>query len=207
MRETLGTRLRQQREARRITIESIASSTRISGGLFVGLERDDVTGWPGGIYRRSFIRAYAEAIGLDPDAVCREFVEQFPETQPGLTTTPLAIASPLSAHLGEWERMLATPKDRLETAEELLQQARLPNSQSLRWRAVTFDLCGLVFVAVLALALFDRFWGPLAGLALCYALGGTLLLGKSPSLWWLERRAGDSGLAEAATLGQTAPLP
>jgi hypothetical protein len=29
--------------------------------------------------RRSFVRAYAQAIGLDPEAVAREFAEEFPD--------------------------------------------------------------------------------------------------------------------------------
>jgi hypothetical protein len=32
-----------------------------------------------GIFRRSFVRAYAQAIGLDPDAVLKEFLELYPD--------------------------------------------------------------------------------------------------------------------------------
>ena len=35
--------------------------------------------WPSGIFRRAFIRAYAEAIGLDADAVSKEFMERYPD--------------------------------------------------------------------------------------------------------------------------------
>ena len=76
---TLSARLRRERERQGITLESIAASTKISASLFRGLERGDVSRWPSGIFRRSFIRAYATAIGLDPEVVCREFTEQFPE--------------------------------------------------------------------------------------------------------------------------------
>jgi len=50
-------RLRRERERRQIALASIAANTKISAGLFEGLERGDVSRWPGGIYRRSFIRA------------------------------------------------------------------------------------------------------------------------------------------------------
>ena len=43
------------------------------------LERDDVSHWPAGIFRRAFIRAYAHAIGLEPDVVVREFMELHPD--------------------------------------------------------------------------------------------------------------------------------
>lgn len=76
---TFGPRLRQERERRQISLASIAASTKISKSLLEGLERDDVSRWPSGIFRRSFVRAYAEAIGLDADETVREFGERFPD--------------------------------------------------------------------------------------------------------------------------------
>jgi hypothetical protein len=43
------------------------------------LERDDLSHWPEGIFRRAFVRAYAHAIGLEPDIVVREFLEAHPD--------------------------------------------------------------------------------------------------------------------------------
>ncbi|HEY7290616.1 MAG TPA: helix-turn-helix transcriptional regulator [Vicinamibacterales bacterium] len=74
-----GPRLRQERERRHISLQSIAQSTKINRSLLEALERDDVTRWPTGIFRRAFIRSYAEAIGLDGDEIVREFVERFPD--------------------------------------------------------------------------------------------------------------------------------
>ena len=62
-----GARLRMERERRRITLASIAANTKIGLHLLEGLERGQVARWPSGIFRRSFIRVYAEAVGLDPD--------------------------------------------------------------------------------------------------------------------------------------------
>src|SRR5436853_7752541 len=75
----LWVRLRRERERRQIALSSISANTKISASLFAALERGDVSRWPAGIFRRSFIRAYAGAIGLDPDTVAREFLEQFPD--------------------------------------------------------------------------------------------------------------------------------
>ena len=77
--ESLGGRLRYERERRQINLRSIAETTKISVPLLEGLERDDVSRWPSGIFRKSFIRVYAQAIGLDPDPVVREFVERYPD--------------------------------------------------------------------------------------------------------------------------------
>ena len=77
--DSFGSRLRYERERRQIALKSIAESTKISITLLEGLERDDVSRWPSGIFRKSFIRSYAEAVGLKPDVVAREFVERYPD--------------------------------------------------------------------------------------------------------------------------------
>ena len=79
MPESFGDRLRQQREKQQITLVAIAERTKIGLPLLDGLERDDVSRWPGGIFRRAFIRSYAQAIGLEPDLVVREFLELYPD--------------------------------------------------------------------------------------------------------------------------------
>jgi len=79
MPESFGDRLRQRREQQQITLTSIAEQTKINPSLLEGLERDDVSHWPSGIFRRAFVRAYAHAIGLDPNVVVREFLEIHPD--------------------------------------------------------------------------------------------------------------------------------
>src|SRR3954466_9022650 len=79
MPETFGARLREQRERQQVALSTIVEQTKIKASLLEALERDDVSQWPSGIFRRAFIRAYAHAIGLEPDAVLREFVELYPD--------------------------------------------------------------------------------------------------------------------------------
>ena len=79
MPESFGARLRQHRESQGIDLFTIAERTKIKLPLLEALERDDVSSWPSGIFRRAFSRAYAQAIGLDPDIVVREFLEVHPE--------------------------------------------------------------------------------------------------------------------------------
>jgi cytoskeletal protein RodZ len=42
------------------------------------LERGDLTRLPGGIFTRSFVRAYAQEVGLDPDRTIQEFIAELP---------------------------------------------------------------------------------------------------------------------------------
>jgi cytoskeletal protein RodZ len=79
MPDTFGGRLREHREQRQVPLIAIAEATKINIALLEGLERDDVSRWPGGIFRRAFLRAYAGAIGLNADAIVREFQELHPD--------------------------------------------------------------------------------------------------------------------------------
>lgn len=79
MNSSLGTRLRMERERQGLSLSAIADETKINMVLLEGLERDDVSRWPGGLYRRAYIRAYARAAGLDPEPIVREFIERYPD--------------------------------------------------------------------------------------------------------------------------------
>ena len=79
MPDSFGAGLRQRRERQQIALTTIAEETKIKRSLLEALERDDVSRWPSGIFGRAFIRAYAHAIGLNPDDVLREFLERYPD--------------------------------------------------------------------------------------------------------------------------------
>ena len=52
-----GRRLRDQRERAQIALSEIAEATKIKRSLLEELERGEVSAWPGGIFRRAFVRA------------------------------------------------------------------------------------------------------------------------------------------------------
>ena len=79
MEQTFGARLRSQREQQQVEIAAIAEETKISVALLEGLERDDLSRWPGGLFRRAYVRMYAQKIGLNPDQVLREFLAAYPD--------------------------------------------------------------------------------------------------------------------------------
>ena len=97
--DSFGSRLRYERERRQIALKSIAESTKIGVTLLEGLERDDVSRWPSGIFRKSFVRSYAMAVGLDPEPIVREFVERHPDPLEVDIAAPSAGArSSLTSH-------------------------------------------------------------------------------------------------------------
>lgn len=78
-RDAFGPNLRRHRMQRGIAIDQIAESMKISSDLLTGLERNDFSRWPAGIYARAYIRQYAYAIGVDPDTTVDEFCRWFPQ--------------------------------------------------------------------------------------------------------------------------------
>ena len=78
-REAFGPNLRRLRLQRGVSLEDIARTTNVSVALWAGLERNDFSRWPTGIYARSYLRDYARAIAEDPESIVDEFCRCFPE--------------------------------------------------------------------------------------------------------------------------------
>ena len=78
-RDAFGPNLRRIRVQRGISIDEIAEATNVSAALWEGLERNDLSRWPTGIYARSYVRSYAKAIGADPESTVDEFCRWFPQ--------------------------------------------------------------------------------------------------------------------------------
>ena len=182
--ESFGRRLRSERERRRITLELIAANTKIGVSLLKGLERDDFSRWPSGLFRRSFMRSYAEAIGLDAEETVREFVERFPDPE-----------APQAAEAGANDSRSTSPKNvlRLTLAEPRspFSGGRILTRWSRRLAAALCDAVMTVVPALTAFALINEFWAPLGIAMLCYYVGGILVLGNTPGVCLFARRSND----------------
>lgn len=69
----IGEKLRLEREAQGIALRDISEHTRISMRYLEAIETDDYRRLPGGIFNRSFIRAYAKFVGYDEDKAIEEY--------------------------------------------------------------------------------------------------------------------------------------
>ncbi len=96
-----GSKLREARERRGISLRQIANATKISVGALEALERNDISRLPGGIFSRAFVRSYAIEVGLDPEATIQEFIAQFPHDS-------VTAGHPASEHGEDNERSRAT---------------------------------------------------------------------------------------------------
>ena len=79
MAESIGEKLRLARETRGIALRDISDQTRISMRYLEAIESDDYRRLPGGIFNRSFIRAYAKFIGYDEDQAVDEYARTLRE--------------------------------------------------------------------------------------------------------------------------------
>lgn len=178
-RDAFGPTLRDHRERRGVTLESIATSTKISKWLFVTLERGDLSRWPTGIYRRSFFREYAAAIGVPIEATLHDFLRLFPE--PG--QAPVIDGESVdSIQL----RLTLVPEDRW-----LMPMRQLG--------AALLDI-GIVLMAGYALSFLPRLnpWMTIAAMGLSYHALSTLVFGQSFGTWCLSASATGAATARHA---------
>jgi len=91
MAATIGEQLRLAREERGIPLREVSDETRISIHYLEAIESNDYRRLPGGIFNRSFVRAYARCIGYDEkDAVegYSRYMREKGESGDDVATTP-----------------------------------------------------------------------------------------------------------------------
>jgi cytoskeletal protein RodZ len=70
---SLGQELKKQRESRNISIDEMASSTKIVGRYLEALEQDRFDAMPGGFFINGIVRTYAKYVGLDEDDILAKY--------------------------------------------------------------------------------------------------------------------------------------
>lgn len=188
-RVAFGEKLRRHRERRGISLPTIAARTKVGASVYASLEQGDCSRWPPGVYSRSYVRGYAQAIGLDPDEVAVGFAECFPETawpdRPVATVARTCAAGDASA---------AAPL-RLSLEESA-------GDRWLRaaWRAAVLVL-DLIFMLAVAAALglaVDDFWMALSLVSVAFYVLCQTVSGRSPGAW-LAGGAAPSSSAPASS--------
>jgi transcriptional regulator with XRE-family HTH domain len=176
-----GAWLRDERERAGVSLEAIAAQTKVARSLLEALERNDVSRWPAGIFRRSFVRSYAKLVGLDPDQTVALFLQAFPDHAAAGSAKGISGAAARAASLAV-SRPEASP--RLTLAPEVVHWQELV----ARGGAALTDLMAPVTLA-LPSGLFgglSMFWVVLAVVAVLYLTVGTLVLGTTPGLWMMQ---------------------
>jgi cytoskeletal protein RodZ len=74
--QTIGQRLKAEREEQRLTLEKVFEATRIRVQYLEALEADDLSVMPSPVQGRGYLRNYAEFLGFDVEHMLRELREQ-----------------------------------------------------------------------------------------------------------------------------------
>jgi cytoskeleton protein RodZ len=91
----IGSSLREARERQSIDLAKVEAATRIRGRYLEALEREQFDLLPEGPYRRSFLREYAEFLGLDGDTYVAEYESRFaPHTREAMVAPRPERAAP-----------------------------------------------------------------------------------------------------------------
>ena len=92
----LGQELKKQRESRNISLDEMASSTKIVGRYLQALEEDRFDAMPGGFFIKGILRTYAVYVGLDPDEVLARYREAGLFEEPARARSAAPDAGPAS---------------------------------------------------------------------------------------------------------------
>jgi transcriptional regulator with XRE-family HTH domain len=100
--DAFGPNLRRARLQAGVSLRTIVEATNVSEALWEGLERNDFSRWPNGIFARAFVREYAQVIGVDPEATVDEFCRWFPQGD-RRAEPELRVSAEIVNHQLEWQ--------------------------------------------------------------------------------------------------------
>jgi cytoskeleton protein RodZ len=92
MAASIGEQLRLAREGRGIGLRDICEQTKISVHYLEAIEADDYKRLPGGVFNRSFIKAYAKCVGYDEREAIEgytRYLREHGDSSDDVNTTPM----------------------------------------------------------------------------------------------------------------------
>jgi helix-turn-helix protein len=181
LRVKLGSKLRQQREARDLNISDVSRVTKIPERSVTLLEAGEFDSLPGDVFVRGFLRSYCRCVGLDVDSTLRDYEElaqgtgtqsrrETTLTRPGTRRVPVSGAAPAvpaaapaaaAAAPAAAAPTSAAPEEAAPVEEERSEESKLFAALAAAGRgtsriSLTLAVIILVIVATLALSLLLR---------------------------------------------------
>ena len=77
----LGARLKEARLSKGYSLDDLQEITKIQKRYLVGIEEGNYAIMPGSFYVRAFIKQYAEAVGMESEALLAEYQKDVPRSQ------------------------------------------------------------------------------------------------------------------------------
>lgn len=85
----LGQQLKEARLQKGLSLEDVQEMTKIRKRYLEAIEQGDFKVLPGSFYVRAFIKTYAEAVGLDPEALLQNHPKDVPAAEPENVMEPV----------------------------------------------------------------------------------------------------------------------
>jgi cytoskeleton protein RodZ len=102
---SFGEKLRKEREQRKITLDDISSTTKISTRMLRALEDEHFDELPGGVFNKGFVRAYARHIGLDEEQAVTDYLDATNQNPSGGMPASVPEISVVAAQAAQIERL------------------------------------------------------------------------------------------------------
>lgn len=169
--------MRAARLRKGITLAEIAATTKIPASRLDALERNDLRYWPKGLFRRSFFRDYARAVGLPVEEMMADFIRLFPDD--GAVTPAKVPTAPIDERDTESDARLVLDATYEAPREPLMPRVIAAAIDAAAVIAITAALAWGSGLSVAAIA---------AVVALTYFSLSTILLGESAAKCALRMR-------------------
>jgi cytoskeletal protein RodZ len=76
---SIGETLKKARERKKLTLEAVFQASRIHLKVLKALESDEFQSLPGILYVKSFLKKYAEFLGLDSEEILKQYLSLSPQ--------------------------------------------------------------------------------------------------------------------------------
>lgn len=176
--ETFGPVLRAARERRGVTLKQLAAETKLSVELWEALEDNNLARWPKRVFARSYVRDYAERVGLDSDEVVNEFCRLFPEWGDRRAERVIREKAQIIAHDLDWEDLPA-PENRRSSDRTAGTATGFFVRHRTRLLAVVLDATVVLGVAYFARMAGLAYWPSAAIAGLVYSSLATFVSGRA----------------------------
>jgi cytoskeletal protein RodZ len=147
---TLGEELKRRREERQIALTDISEATRIGTRFLKAIEMDNYGVLPGGIFTRSFIRAFAKQVGMDEDEAIALYQQQVAGVSAEAAPQPRAESS-IAPTVVEPVRPTTRRPEPLTYAQ---------SGPRVNWTTIVIGGGITIFLIVIALAVIQKLKGP-----------------------------------------------
>jgi transcriptional regulator with XRE-family HTH domain len=176
--DSFGLVLRAARERRGISLQQLASDTKVNVELWSDLEENDFSRWPERIYARNYIRNYATHVGLDPDMIVDEFCRLYPEQGDRRAEGLLRAHAAIVQHELAWQDEPLQKHNRRAT-DRAPADGGFMAKHAGRFMAIGLDVVATIFLSMPAVLVGFGFWQAVGGVALLYHAAGVFVTGRT----------------------------